>query len=91
MATDLDQIVLNDEQKQMLADAAEQLGRPWAVIFEQAMAPLVDVPSTSNEENRNGQTAFQILATHGLIGCVEGTPPDLSTNRKHMEGYGSHG
>ena len=23
-----------------------------------------------------------------LIGCIKGTPPDLSTNPKYMEGYG---
>jgi hypothetical protein len=39
------------------------------------------------------ETAFDRLERAGLIGCLKGTsgtPPDLSTNPKHMEGFG-HG
>lgn len=31
--------------------------------------------------------SFASLAEE-FIGCGEGGPPDLSTNKKHMEGYG---
>jgi hypothetical protein len=37
------------------------------------------------------QTAFDLLAKAGLIGCVEGaprSPTDLSTNPAHMQGFG---
>jgi hypothetical protein len=37
------------------------------------------------------ETAFDRLEKAGLIGClkgVPGTPTDLSTNPKHMEGFG---
>jgi hypothetical protein len=36
-------------------------------------------------------TVFDLLEQAGLIGCLPGTPhspTDLSTNRKHMEGFG---
>jgi hypothetical protein len=39
------------------------------------------------------ETAFDRLESAGLIGCLigmPGTPTDLSTNPKHMEGFG-HG
>jgi hypothetical protein len=37
-------------------------------------------------------TAYQLLSAAGLIGCVKGkagSPTDLATNPKHMEGFGS--
>lgn len=37
------------------------------------------------------ETVFDLLEQAGLIGCLPGTPhspADLSTNRKHMEGFG---
>lgn len=50
------------------------------------------------ELDRNGttaaegeETAFDVLNRAGLIGCIKGsprTPSDLSTNSRHMEGFG---
>ncbi len=37
------------------------------------------------------ETAFDVLNRAGLIGCLEGaprSPTDLSTNPRHMEGFG---
>jgi hypothetical protein len=37
------------------------------------------------------QTVFDVMVRSGLIGCLKGmphTPTDLSTNPKHMEGFG---
>jgi hypothetical protein len=37
------------------------------------------------------ETVFDVLERSGLIGCLEGSPggpTDLSTNPKHMEGFG---
>jgi hypothetical protein len=39
-----------------------------------------------------GETAFDVASRAGLIGCIKGAPglvTDLSTNPKHMEGFGS--
>jgi hypothetical protein len=36
-------------------------------------------------------TAFDVASRAGLIGCIKGaprSPTDLSTNPKHMEGFG---
>jgi predicted transcriptional regulator len=39
---------------------------------------------------RNGTTSSLSVAelAKELIGCVDGGPPDLSYNKKHMKGYG---
>jgi hypothetical protein len=37
------------------------------------------------------ETVFDVMERAGLIGCLKGmprTPNDLSTNPKHMEGFG---
>jgi len=39
--------------------------------------PLVKVPGVSALE-----------AAGDLVGCVKGGPPDLSTNKQYMEGFG---
>jgi metal-responsive CopG/Arc/MetJ family transcriptional regulator len=34
------------------------------------------------------RSAYDLAKVAGLIGCVHGAPSDLSTNRKHMRGFG---
>jgi ABC-type nitrate/sulfonate/bicarbonate transport system ATPase subunit len=91
MATDFSHIELNDRQRHLLASAADHLGLPWTEVFENVIAPLAESPAKSGEENGKAETPFEILARHGLIGCITGTPPDLSTNKKYLAGYGKHG
>jgi hypothetical protein len=91
MATDFRQIDLDDYQRHLLASAADQQGAPWPVVFEKAIAPLAEKKSQTTDENGEAETPYEVLLRHGLIGCIEGTPVDLSTNKKHMEGYGKRG
>ena len=38
------------------------------------------------------ETVFDVMERAGLIGCLQGgpgTPTDLATNPKHMEGFGN--
>ncbi len=90
MATDFSQLELNDDQRRLVASAAESLGLPWQEAFEQAFAPLV-LPKTKTDGNGLAETPYAIMRRHGLIGCIQGTPADLSTNKKHMQGYGRNG
>ena len=90
MATDFHQIELNDHQRHLLASAADHLGVPWPVVFEKAIAPLAE-KHEHEKENGRVETPYEILQRHGLIGCIEGTPRDLSTNKKYMQGYGKNG
>ena len=34
-------------------------------------------------------SAYEVAEEAGLIGCVRGAPKDLSTNRRHLEGFGT--
>ena len=45
-------------------------------------------PASSNVE---GESFFDAASRLGYIGCIKGTPSDLSTNKKHMEGFGKSG
>jgi metal-responsive CopG/Arc/MetJ family transcriptional regulator len=33
-------------------------------------------------------SCLELAKRHRLIGCAKELPPDLSTNRKHLEGFG---
>jgi predicted DNA-binding protein len=39
-------------------------------------------------EGKGSRSAFEAASAAGLIGCASGLPKDLSTNRRHMEGFG---
>lgn len=90
MSTDLERIELNDHQRDLLASAADHLGLPWPEVFEKAIAPLAE-GSERRKVNGGLETPYEILVRHSLIGCIEGTPADLSTNKKYMQGYGRNG
>jgi hypothetical protein len=48
-------------------------------------------PTRAKQAILSEETAFDRLERAGLIGCLNGmpgTPTDLSTNPKHMEGFG---
>jgi hypothetical protein len=55
----------------------------------------VAAPTTVSAQPKAGrdveETAFDVASRAGLIGCLKGaprSPTDLSTNPKHMEGFG---
>jgi hypothetical protein len=48
-------------------------------------------PNTPHADEAAEETAFDVAKRAGLIGCIKGaprSPTDLSTNPKHMEGFG---
>lgn len=47
-------------------------------------------PAAPGLVDLTGLTAYDALVATGLLGCVTGGPPDLSTNPKYMEGFGEH-
>lgn len=91
MDPDFADIQLNDHQRLLLASAADHLGVPWSEVFEQAIAPLAEPIPQSPPLNGKTETPYEIFERLGLIGCIKGTPSDLSTNKKYMQGYGKHG
>lgn len=42
------------------------------------------------EEAGSIGSAFELAEAAGVIGCAKGTPKDLSTNRRHFEGFGKN-
>jgi len=40
-------------------------------------------------ERSSAGSAYEMAKSAGLIGCARGAPKDLSTNRRHLEGFGN--
>jgi len=56
-----------------------------------ALRRELDSKMTAPRPVTAGESVFDVMNRAGLIGCVKGmpnTPTDLSTNPKHMEGFG---
>ncbi len=85
MATDPREIHLTDEQCKCLAERSEETGRPWPELLEEVLAKIPPPRSTENKE----RSLYDALNERGLIGSITDAPADLSTNPKHMEGFGS--
>jgi metal-responsive CopG/Arc/MetJ family transcriptional regulator len=41
------------------------------------------------EDRTHTGSAYEAAKAAGIIGCTRGGPKDLSTNRRHFEGFGS--
>jgi len=85
MATDPREIHLTDEQRRLLAERAEETGRSWSVLLEEVIAKIPTPRPTENKE----RSLYDALNERGLIGSITDAPADLSTNPKHMEGFGT--
>ncbi len=83
MATDPRDIKLTDEQRKLLAAKAQQTGRPWNELLDELFAKL----ARSRTNGTTGRSLYDALNERGMIGTFDG-PGDLSTNPKHMEGFG---
>ena len=83
MSTDPRDIELTEEQRRLLAQRAEETGRPWNELLDELFASL---PRQKNGKG-NRRSLFDALSERGMIGAMDG-PGDLSTNPKHMEGFG---
>jgi predicted transcriptional regulator len=55
--------------------------RSESALVREALESYLGEASASN-------SAYDLAREAGLIGCVAGKPSDLSTNRKHLEGFG---
>jgi hypothetical protein len=87
MATHENPIRLTDEQMRLLNELSARTGRPSQELLEQALKELRNARAPETED-RAGINLFERLSQSGLLGCLDGGPADLSTNPKHMEGFG---
>ena len=62
---------------------AKRLSKSKSEIVRDALDWDLHAPGQPSEIS-----AYDALEAIGVIGCVDDLPPDLSTNRKYMEGYG---
>jgi len=67
--------------EQQLRQRAAIAGQPESVLVRQALDGYL---AASPEE----LSAYEMAEELGLIGCASGGARDLSTNRKHLAGFG---
>ncbi len=63
-----------------------------ATLRRELDSKLASLPTHAKQARLTEETVFDRLERTGLIGClkgVAGTPTDLSTNPKHIEGFGN--
>jgi len=103
MAIDPAQIELSVAQKKQLARIAEKKGKDYSAIVDELLSSVAfsGQNRTSVTRERVAQveddfveddftdepSLYNELARRGILGCFDG-PTDLSTNPKHMEGFG---
>lgn len=71
-------IRLSPSIRKALRQKAKAIGKPESEVARAAIEKDVTRP----------RTAYDVFKEVGLIGCAPGGPPDLSTNKKYMEGFG---
>jgi hypothetical protein len=76
---------LTPEQVTLLTELTHKTQKSAQEVVGDALRRYsTEIPATA----AIGSSLFDRLAQDGLIGCLEGAPPDLSTNAKYMEGFG---
>jgi hypothetical protein len=76
MSTNAFDDILNRARKELTPDEQQKL-----------INELADITSSPNG-GKVGRTLYDALKDRGLIGFMSDGPDDLSTNPKHMEGFG---
>jgi metal-responsive CopG/Arc/MetJ family transcriptional regulator len=68
---------------QRLSSRSRMQGQSESELVRQALENYL---SQSQEE----RSAYEVAREAGLIGSVKRAPGDLSTNRRHFDGFGKH-
>jgi hypothetical protein len=71
--------------------SAEQMRRLARELEARLAATAGKRPAKAVATPDSERTAYDVASCAGLIGCIKGaprSPTDLSTNPKHMEGFG---
>ena len=86
MSISSDDFHLTPEQLAHLTNLAHRAGKPLPVVLDAALAAYH--PGASADWPHSGESFYDAASRLGLIGSIKGTPPDLSTTKKYMEGFG---
>ena len=83
-------IELDEEERTLLADAATRTGKPWRLLLREAIARSIkaETEPVQTSQDVSQENLLQKLERLGAVGMISGGPPDLSTNKKYMEGFG---
>jgi len=71
--------------------SSDQMRRLYRELERRIAATKPTSPASAGSGRDTEETAFDVAQRAGLIGCIQGqpgSPTDLSTNPKHMEGFG---
>jgi hypothetical protein len=60
---------------------------PDGVQLPEGARVEVEIAAITEANGFRERTLFDVLTERGILGCYDG-PTDLSTNLKHMEGFG---
>ncbi len=74
-------IRISESLVKRLKKHAGMRGRPESALVREALENYLSQAQPS-------RSAYDLARETGLIGCVRGGPSDLSTNRKHFQGFG---
>jgi Arc/MetJ-type ribon-helix-helix transcriptional regulator len=72
---------LDQETQQRLTDEVLATGKSESDVVRQALR-------TYFRKRSRPESCLELARRHRLIGCAKQLPPDLSTNRRHFEGFG---
>ena len=75
---------LSADQLARLTNLARETGKPAPEVLDAALAAYRPPAQPGSKE----ESFYDIASRLGLIGCIKSTPPDLSTNKQYMEGFG---
>ena len=74
-------IRLDQQTGRRLREAALAAGKNESELVREALAAYFT-------RSRPPASALEVARRAGVIGCADGLPPDLSTNKEHFEGFG---
>ena len=72
---------INGKLRRKLADLSRASGRSESDLVREALERHL-------RDAEPPLTCYELARRIGLIGSASGLPPDLSTNPRHMEGFG---
>jgi predicted DNA-binding protein len=81
MATQRISVRVPDKVARRLKERSRMTGAGESAVVREALEEYLS-------KGPDEQTAYDMAREAGLIGCVQGAPKDLSTDKRHFKGFG---
>jgi predicted DNA-binding protein len=81
MATQRISVRVPDKVARRLKERSRMSGAGESALVREALEEYLS-------KNAQEKTAYDLAREAGLIGCAQGAPKDLSTNKRHFKGFG---